>query len=217
MEHFSEQSLEHLPSRQRANLINTISGYKSANLIATRSSQGATNLAIFNSVIHLGSNPSLLGFVLRPLTVQRHTYENLKATSYYTINAITQDMYREAHHTSAKYAENESEFSMTSFTESYKDGFEVPYVQQSPIQIGCRYVNEYEIKENGCLLLVGKVEHIYVAPGLLHDDHWAQLDRAKIMSVTGIDGYALPQLEDRLAYARPNQSPKSILDGPQEG
>ncbi|TAI46775.1 flavin reductase family protein [Flagellimonas allohymeniacidonis] len=217
MNYFSQHSLEHLPSRQRANLINTITGYKSANLIATRTPQGTTNLAIFNSVIHLGSNPALLGFVLRPLTIRRHTYDNLKATSCFTVNAITQEMYREAHHTSAKYPENESEFSMTSFTESYKDGFEAPYVQQSPIQIGCRYVNEYEIKENGCILMVGAVEHIYVVPGLLHEDHWAQLDRAKIMSVVGIDGYALPELEDRLAYARPNLTQKSILDGPQEG
>nr|WP_299344948.1 flavin reductase [Allomuricauda sp.] len=216
MEHYTSIDLEQIPSRQRAHMMNSISGYKSANLIGTCSREGTSNLAVFNSVFHLGSNPAFLGFIMRPLTVERHTYDNIKSTSKYTINAITQEMYREAHHTSAKYTENESEFSATSFEESYKDGFLAPYVRQSPIQIGCRYVNEYTIEENGCILIVGAVEHVYVVSGLLHDDHWAQLDRANVMSIIGLDGYALPQLEDRLDYARPNQTPKSLLDGTQE-
>lgn len=216
MKHFSSTDLEQLPSRQRVHFVNSISGYKSANLIGTRSSEGVSNLAVFNSVFHLGSNPALLGFVMRPLTVERHTYDNLKSTSKYTINAITKEMYREAHHTSAKYAGDESEFSATAFEEDYKDGFLAPYVKQSPVQIGCRYVNEYTIQENGCVVIVGAVEHIYVMAGLLHDDHWAQLDRAKIMSIIGLDGYALPRLQDRLDYARPNQNPKSLLDGTQK-
>ncbi|WP_222983546.1 flavin reductase family protein [Flagellimonas meishanensis] len=216
MKQISKADLENLPSRQRANLVNSISGYKSANLIGTISPEGTTNLAIFNSVFHLGSNPPLLGFILRPLSEERHTYNNLKAISSYTINAITQDMYRDAHHTSAKYPENVSEFSATSLEESFKNGFPAPFVKQSPVQIGCRYVNEYPIVENGCILVVGAVENIYVVPSLLHHDHWAQLDRANIMSVIGLDGYALPHLEDRLGYARPNQTQNSILDGPQE-
>lgn len=216
MKQFSTKDLEQLPSRQRAHLVNSISGYKSANLIGTISSEGTPNLAIFNSVIHLGSNPALLGFIMRPLGVERHTYDNIKATSIYTINAITQEMYRDAHHTSAKYASEESEFAATSLEESYNDNFSAPFVKQSPIQIACRYINEYPIAENGCILMVGAVENIYVVPSLLHDDQWVQLDRANIMAIIGLDGYALPQLEDRLEYARPNTSQNSLLDGPQK-
>ncbi|MEM8846156.1 MAG: hypothetical protein AAGD17_03545 [Bacteroidota bacterium] len=76
MEYYSKKRITDLPSRERANFINTISGFKSANLIGSKSKEGISNLAIFNSVIHLGSNPALLGFVLRPITVERHTYEN---------------------------------------------------------------------------------------------------------------------------------------------
>ena len=216
MERFTTKDLEELPSRQRAHLINSISGYKSANLIATRSEDGVPNLAIFSSVVHLGSNPALLGFVMRPIGVERHTYDNIKSTLHYTINAITKEMYRDAHHTAAKYKENESEFTMTSLEESYKDGFQAPYVKQSPIQIGCRWVNEYPIEENGCILIVGAVESVYVVPELLHSDHWAQLDRMDIMTIVGLDGYALPNLEDRLEYAKPNQSQNSILNGSQK-
>ena len=72
----------------RINLINSCSGYKSANLIATQSSDGFTNVAVFSSVTHLGSNPPLLGFVTRPAFVPRNTYENIKETGIYTINHI---------------------------------------------------------------------------------------------------------------------------------
>ncbi|MEM6687604.1 MAG: flavin oxidoreductase, partial [Bacteroidota bacterium] len=37
----------------RINLINSCSGYKSANLIGTKSTDGFTNVAVFSSVTHL--------------------------------------------------------------------------------------------------------------------------------------------------------------------
>jgi flavin reductase (DIM6/NTAB) family NADH-FMN oxidoreductase RutF len=58
---------------ERLNLINSCTGYKSANLIATKSEDGAVNVAIFSSITHLGSNPALIGFIVRPTTVPRNT------------------------------------------------------------------------------------------------------------------------------------------------
>ena len=42
-------------------LLNKISGYKSANLIGTKSKAGLANLAVFNSVIHVGCEPAVFG------------------------------------------------------------------------------------------------------------------------------------------------------------
>ena len=67
----------------RAAFINSITGFKSASLIGTISSKGNTNLAIFNSVIHVGANPPALGFLMRPVSVERHTYNNIKETGYF--------------------------------------------------------------------------------------------------------------------------------------
>ncbi|MCJ8275234.1 MAG: flavin reductase family protein, partial [Bdellovibrionales bacterium] len=47
-------------------LVNSLSGFKSANLVGTQSKDGQTNLAMFSSFFHLGANPPLMGFVLRP-------------------------------------------------------------------------------------------------------------------------------------------------------
>lgn len=213
MKHFTTSILEELPSRYRANLINSCTGYKSSNLLGTISPSGHTNLAIFNSVVHIGSNPPMLGFILRPLTVRRDSYNNFKAAEYFTVNQVSQDIIAAAHHTSAKYDEGISEFKKSGLTESYLDDFKAPYVVESPIKIGCRYINEYEIKENGCLLIIGAIEHIYLPEESIAYDGWVHLDKTKAISAVGIDGYALPKIIERLAYARPDEPSKSILDG----
>ena len=69
--------------------------------------------AIFNSIIHIGSNPPMLGFILRPLTVPRHTYTNFKENDYFTVNQVHKDDIEKAHQTAAKYDTEISEFSAT--------------------------------------------------------------------------------------------------------
>ena len=71
------------------------------------------------------------------------------------------------------------------------------------IQIGCSYVNEYLIKENDTVLVVGKIEHLYVEDHLLGEDGWVQLDKGDIVTINGLDGYAIPNLIKRFEYARP--------------
>ena len=107
----------------RLNLINSITGYKSAQLIGTQNNAGATNLAVFSSVIHLGSNPPLVGFILRPTTVPRHTFANLKETGVFTLNHISAPHIEDAHHTSAntpKTSPNLIKHSLPPFTK--RDG-----------------------------------------------------------------------------------------------
>ena len=205
MQHFSKENIDALAIRYKNNLINSISGYKSANLIGTKNKTGNTNLAIFNSVVHLGSNPALLGFILRPTTVPRHSYQNMKETGGFTINHISKDQIEDAHHTSAKYPENISEFDQTKLVEEYKQDFFAPFVKGAPVQIACRYVNDYLIKENDTLLVVGAVEHLFVQDEMLLDDGWVQLDKGKVVTINGLDGYALPQLLERFPYARPKE------------
>ncbi len=205
MQHFSKETIDALAIRYKNNLINSISGYKSTNLIGTKGNAGNTNLAVFNSIVHLGSNPALLGFILRPTTVPRHSYQNMKETGVFTINHISKDQIEDAHHTSAKYPENVSEFDQTNLKEEYKADCFAPFVKDAPVQIACRYVNDYLIKENDTLLVVGAVEHLFVQDEMLLEDGYVQLDKGEVVTVNGIDGYALPQLLARFPYARPKE------------
>ena len=205
MRHFELKELEGLSKIYRLNLINSVTGYKSAHLIGSISPSGDENLAVFSSIIHLGSNPALIGFILRPKTVPRNSHANMKSTGVFTLNAISSNQIEDAHHTSAKYPDNISEFDQTNLEPEIKQGWKAPYVKGAQIQIGCSYVNEYLIKENDTVLVVGKIEHLFVEEQLLGKDGWIQLDKGDIVSINGLDGYAIPTLIKRFEYARPEK------------
>ena len=203
MLHFTTNDFDNMHHLYRINLINSCSGFKSANLIGTKSSSGISNVAIFSSVTHIGSNPALLGFFLRPTTVVRNTYDNIKETGYFTINHIHESILQDAHHTSAKYDSKISEFDATQLTEDFKNGFYAPFVKNAPIQMAMTYVEEYPIKANGTILLIGAIKELYIEDNLLKKDGFVNLCEAKIATINGLDGYALPKLKTRLAYQRP--------------
>jgi flavin reductase (DIM6/NTAB) family NADH-FMN oxidoreductase RutF len=207
----SKEAIEELPKIPRLNLINSCTGYKSANLIATKTSEGVANVAVFSSITHLGSDPAMLGFILRPTTVPRNTYKNIKDLGFFTVNHITETMIVDAHHSSANYDESISEFNQTNLEEAYYEGISIPFVKGSPVQILCKYLNEYEIKENGTLHIIASIEKLFVKESLLQKDHWLRLDVENVVAINGLDGYCVPKLVDRFEYARPNVPTKSML------
>ena len=160
---------------------------------------------------YLGSEPPLIGFILRPTTVPRDTYKNIKETGYFTVNHITSAMIADAHHTSSSYEESISEFDKTNLEAEYIENNKFPFVKGSPVKLFCKYLNEYKIEENGCLHIIASVEELYVEDNLLHEDNWIQLDRGNVVAINGLDGYAVPKIKDRFQYARPDQPTKSML------
>ncbi len=206
MTYFSNKDISELNHFFKINLINSCSGYKSANLIGTKSSNGISNVAIISSVTHIGSEPALLGYFLRPTTVTRNTYDNIKETGVYTINHIHQSILEDAHHTSAKYDASISEFDMTSLEEDYLNNHYAPYVKNAPVQLGMTYVEEYHIKSNGTMLLIGEIQHLNIKNNLLQEDGFVNLSEAKIAAINGLDGYAIPELQTRFPYQRPKKT-----------
>ena len=71
---FSKDDIQQFEHLYKINLVNSCSGYKSANLIGTKSSNGTSNVAIFSSVTHIGSSPALFGIFFRPTTVFKKNY-----------------------------------------------------------------------------------------------------------------------------------------------
>ncbi|MBD2714943.1 flavin reductase [Microvirga sp. STR05] len=207
MRHITPTDLQAFEKVFRLNLINALPGYKPANLIGTADADGATNLAIFSSVLHLGSAPAVLGIVTRPTTVPRHTYQNLKATGCFTINHVHAGFVAQAHYTSADFPAGESEFVACGFTPVWRDDFPAPYVAESQIGIGLRLQEELPI-HNGTVLLVGSVEHIYLPDTVLLADGTLDLAAVEDVSISGLDTYFRAQPVGAFAYARPGQGPQ---------
>lgn len=203
MTYFSEEAIQNLEHIYKINLINCCSGYKSANLIGTKSANGIENVAVFSSVTHIGSSPSMLGFFLRPNTVIRNTYENLKETGFYTINHIHKSILEDAHHTSAKYDSSISEFDVTNLISEYINDFYAPFVKDTPIKMAMQFVEEYDIKANNTILVIGKIIGLYINDELIENDGFVNLPKAEIAAINGLDGYSIPENKIRFGYQRP--------------
>ncbi|MBL4857536.1 MAG: flavin reductase, partial [Idiomarina sp.] len=154
MKTYKQQDLAKMNDRDRARFVNCLSGFKSANVIGTRDRHQQNNLAMISSVVHLGSNPPLLGFVMRPQSVTRHTWENIEESGVYTINQVNENFFRQAHQTSARYPRETSEFEACGLTPEFVDGFHAPYVAESSLRIGMQQVEIIPIQHNDTALIV---------------------------------------------------------------
>ncbi len=187
----------------RINLVNTASGIRSANLIGSQNEASVSNLAVFNSLVHIGANPPCLGFVMRPLLVERHTYANIKKSGYYTINQVNSAIYKEGHQTSAKYAADTSEFTACGLTEEYRDDFPAPFVKESKLKIGMSFIEEHKIAYNDTILIIGKIEKLIVPSEVIGVDGCINHADLEAVAVSGLSSYYDCKYKDQLEFARP--------------
>tara|TARA_B110001450_G_scaffold190934_1_gene179096 strand:+ start:541 stop:1173 length:633 start_codon:yes stop_codon:yes gene_type:complete len=210
MAFFNHKQILNLEKIYKINLINSCSGFKSANLLGSVSTEGIPNVAVFSSVTHLGSNPPTLGFILRPTTVPRDTYKNIKENGTFTINHIYEDIIEDAHHTSAKYPEKISEFNVTNLEEEYKGEFKAPFVKNAPVQMSMKFIEEIYIPSNDVVLIVSQIEELYVKDELLQKDGLINLSKGNVVTINGLDTYAIPKFKKQLSYQRPKKIEKSV-------
>lgn len=192
----------------RLNIINSISGIKPANLIGTVSAEGVSNLAIFSSVVHLGSDPALLGMIVRPAgKLPRNTYENIVSTRHYTINHITPAMAERAHYTSAKFPPGVSEFEQCGFDEEYVDDFPSPFVRESVVKIGMRFEEEIPIARNNTTLIMGSVQLLIALDEADSGEGQIDLQLTDAVGISGLNSYYRVEKIGQFPYARPNELP----------
>tara|TARA_B100001121_G_scaffold307609_1_gene329509 strand:- start:65 stop:688 length:624 start_codon:yes stop_codon:yes gene_type:complete len=197
---FQSKDIKKLDKVYRLNLINSITGIKPGNLIATKSKSGEDNVAIFSSVVHLGSSPAQIGFVLRPQKTRKSdTYTNISDSKFYTINHISKEMYVKAHNTSIK--DDVSEFELLNIKKEFKDGFYAPYVKKSPIKLGMKMIDMIELP-NDCLFVIGEIENLYIESKLLNLDGTLDLEVGDIMGIGGLNTYYELHKTDTLPYVR---------------
>lgn len=202
MHSLDSYSIAALDNRKRAQLINSLLGFKPALLIGTVNQTGVTNLAMMTSIVHLGATPPLIGVVFRPHTVPRHSLENILNTGTYTLNQITETMLEQAHQTSARYPEQQSEFTATGLTEAYSERLGAPYVAESPIGFGLSLRQQIPIELNDTSLVIGEVVEIRLPEEVWHEDGYLDAEQAGSVCASGLDSYHETKRLKRLPYAK---------------
>ncbi|WP_105169670.1 flavin reductase family protein [Pseudoalteromonas sp. T1lg23B] len=201
--HICSADIENLDKLTRVNLINSLSGFKSANLIGTVDKLGQENLSIVSSVFHIGANPPLIGMIIRPHSVPRHTLENIIETGVYTINHVNTEIFAQAHQTSARYDKHISEFEAVGLQAEYKISFKAPFVLQSKLKMAVELMSTQTIELNQTELVIGKITDIYLEDELAYcDDGFVDLERLNTVALSGLDKYHSTTAIARLSYAK---------------
>lgn len=208
--HISNAEIRAMEQRYRATFINSLGGFKSVNLVGTKNKTGQSNLAIFNSIVHLGANPPLVGMIVRPDSVERHTYENILESGFYTLNHLNETIYKQGHQSSARYLRSESEFEATGLGEEYKNSFFAPFVKESHIQIALELREKHELSINGTILIIGEIKEVHLPQHALLPDGYVDLENAGTITCSGLDTYSKTTKLARLSYAKPGKMPSEI-------
>lgn len=194
--------LMEMEQRKRAHLINSVGGFKSVCLIGTIDALGKTNLAIFSSIVHIGANPPLISFIMRPDSVERHTLSNILATGSYTINHINETIYQQAHQTSARYPKEISEFDATGLQTEYKNDCIAPFVKESMIQLEIEFKQKIDLKINNTIMIIGEIKQLYFPENCWQEDGYLDIEKAGSITCSGLDSYHTTKRTKRLPYAK---------------
>ena len=207
---FTSKDISALESRYRAALINSLSGFKPANLVGTANRAGQTNLAIISSVVHLGSQPPLLALIIRPSPVERHTLDNILDTGCYTINHVNNRFIEAAHQTAARYPREQSEFGATGLSEEWVAGFAAPFVQEASIRMGLELREHQQLEINDTHFLIGEIVLAEVPEDCLAADGAVDICAAGTVAISGLDSYYATRRLRRMAYAKPDVAPTPL-------
>ncbi len=197
----SREEIAQMQKRFRATFMNSVSGYKSVQLVGTRGLNGISNLAPFNSIVHIGSNPPYIGMIARPQTEEHQTLKNIMETGYYTLNHVSESILEQAHQCSAKYDANTSEFEATGLTELNSEISIAPYVEQSPLKLTLKLVEMMPIPLNGTCMVIGEVQEIIIGDCKIQEDGYIHLDELNSVVSLGLDSYMRVQAIKRIPYA----------------
>ncbi|WP_428331478.1 flavin reductase family protein [Mucilaginibacter sp.] len=210
MVNIKSDQIAKMEKHYRIALINSVVGYRPLNLLGTTSIDGISNLCIISSAFHLGSNPPLLGMVIRPEREHNDTLKNIRETGQYTLNNVLPAWYMQAHQTSASYPSGVSEFDVCGFKKQYVKGFKAPFVGQSSVSIGLELKEMMDMEINGTTIVIGEIVQILTDDAIIGEDGTIDHIKAETMAVAGLDAYFLPQPVGRLAYAKPGVEPHQL-------
>ena len=202
-----KKEIQNLERRYRLNLINSISGIKPANLVGSRSLNEIDNLAIFSSVVHLGSNPALLGMVMRPQTsTTKDTYSNIMDTGFFTINHVSQSFIKKAHYTSAKLEMDQSEFDIMNIEKEFIEDFYAPFVKASAVKIGLKYVESHSLS-NECIFITGEVLLAEFPDKSCNEKGQLDLSSYDCVGISGLNTYYSLSKIESFPYVRVSEIP----------
>ncbi|HAB90145.1 MAG TPA: hypothetical protein DCF84_06375 [Bacteroidetes bacterium] len=168
--HFLADDLQAMPKRQRTEFVQGLSGIKS--LFAIITSDGSTvNIAPFNSIIHISSNPARIGYISRPDNNHRHTLQNIITHQSFSINSVREEDLEDVVNCSENLPSNYSEFEKKHIQPTALNNKSIPALRHADVQIFCEYEEHITIPSSQGILVIGRIQEVIIREPLYNDEH----------------------------------------------
>ena len=195
--------IESFTAKQRLMMVNALPGIRPVVLVGTLKKRVKDysdlkdkdgNLAVFSSIVHLGSDPALFGIFVRPEINpkspdekhERQTLQNIRKHKFFTINQIPAGDVEMAHRCSAPYKVQQSEFLKNDIPCDFFDEIPAPFVESSPLCYALEFVREERLAENGVVFVIGELKKVRVLEDFDKDNE--QLLHPEKMGTVGVFG-----------------------------
>jgi hypothetical protein len=66
-----------------------------------------------------------------------------------------------------------------------------------------KFIEEIYVPSNNVMLIVAQIQELYVQDKLLQEDGLINLSKGNIVTINGLDTYAVPKFKKQLSYQRP--------------
>ena len=208
--YFNKTDILKLEKGNKIKFVNSLSGFKGAYLLGTKSNNGINNLGMFTSLVHISSMPPAIGVLFRPQTDEHQSLKNIKESKEFTLNMVSASFVENAHYTSANFPEDVSEFTECGLTTQFFKGFKAPFVKESKLKIGLSLNSIVDIPLNGMQLVIGDVSHVEVDDSAIGSDGQLHLKEINALCATGLNLYSETTELKQYPYARPDDIPDLI-------
>jgi len=173
--------------------------------VSTVDAAGVRNLAPFSYFTACGSNPPVVCFstaVRSGPRLYKDTLENIKATSEFVVNIVSEEFAAQMNATSAAVPPEVDEFELSGLTPLASDLVKPPRVAESKAQMECRLFQIVPVSDRpgGGILVLGEVLRFHVLESLL-DGY--KIDPDKLNAIGRMGGPNYVRTRDRFEMERP--------------
>ncbi|MFW6422256.1 MAG: flavin reductase family protein [Candidatus Bipolaricaulota bacterium] len=130
--------------------------------VSTISQGGSSNVAPYSFATPLTMDPPLIGILVGG---EKDTLLNARETKDFVVAPLTDDWKTRGVRSDVELPRGESEFEEVGLTESESEKVQAPGVEEAPINLECKYREEFRIADS--FLLVGEVVKIKAKKGAL--------------------------------------------------
>lgn len=93
-------------------------------------------------------------------------------------------------------------------TEEFIENFAAPFVVESQIKIGLKFVEEIPVNLNKTILIIGEIQHVILPEKALLENGNVDLNAVADVAISGLDTYHRVEKIETFPYARTSNLPE---------